>query len=162
MHRKAGVRLSAPLAACLLAPFAQAAAQAPPYDGARPGNDIGTGMSLPRSDRASNLDAATTHSQLAPNLPAPPAGEDIQSLLLNARAALAAGRTGEAQESLERAESRALDRSIPQGTERQPSGDPLTSAIAQARSALGTGNAPATTAAIEQALPYAAAADFPK
>lgn len=167
------------LAACLCAASLPAVAQTPlfpnlppegaptpsappPSDGARPGNDIGTGQSLPRSDGASNLDAETTHSDLAPNLPAPAAGDDIQTLLLAARAALAANRTGEAQEALERAETRALDRSIDYGTERVPAHGALVTATGQARAALAGGNTAHAIAIIAAALPAAAAADMPR
>ncbi|MEJ0045996.1 MAG: hypothetical protein WDN04_07635 [Rhodospirillales bacterium] len=61
------------LVAAFLLIAAPAFAQAPPATetGARPGNEIGTGMSLPRSDKAGNINSATTSSELAPNLPAP-------------------------------------------------------------------------------------------
>ena len=104
--------------------------------GARPGNDIGTGMSLPRSDKAGNINAATTRSTLAPNLPAP-AADSVQALLLTARQALVANQTGAAQEALERAETRLLDRDIPQGAERIPDQSARVAAVAQARQALG-------------------------
>ncbi len=145
--------------------FASAAGAQPaalPNDGARPGNIIGTGMSLPRSNAASNLDAATTHSDLAPNLPVPAVGEDIQSLLLAARRALSEGRTGEAQEALERAETRALDRSVAVGTQNEPARGPIFAGIARARSALAAGNLPAAIAAINATLPAAADADLPR
>jgi hypothetical protein len=131
-----------------------ALAQTPPAtpDGARPGNDIGTGMSLPRSDTAGNLNAATTHSQLAPNLPAPVGAETVRELLVAARGALAANRTGEAQEALERAETRALDRDIPVGTERIPAQGPLVSGIGQAREALANGNLRGAIAVIDGVL----------
>ncbi len=121
-------------------------------DGARPGNDIGTGMSLPRSDTAGNLNAATTHSQLAPNLPAPVGADTVRVLLVAARSALAANRTGEAQEALERAETRALDRDIPVGTERIPAQGPLVSGIGQARDALANGNLRGAIAIIDGVL----------
>ena len=38
---------------------------------ARPGNDIGTGQSLPTSDRASNITPDDTRSALSPRLPSP-------------------------------------------------------------------------------------------
>ena len=123
----------------LLAGTATAAAQPVPNtpDGARPGNDIGTGMSLPRSDTAGNINSATTRSVLAPNLPAPVGADTVRDLLVAARSALAANRTGEAQEALERAETRALDRDIPAGLEHVPAQGPLISGIGQARDALG-------------------------
>ena len=131
-------------------------------DGARPGNVIGTGMSLPRSDAASNLDQQTTRSELAPALPAPSATDDIQSLLLDARHALQTGQTGEAQEALERAETRALDRSVPQGDERVVAADPLTAATGRARAALAAGDAAGAIRAIDAGLPRAAEADIPR
>lgn len=118
-------------------------AQAWPGDsatGARPGNEIGTGMSLPRSDQAGNMNAATTHSELAPNLPAPVGAEGVRDLLYAARNALLAHRTGEAQEALERAETRALDRDIPAGTERIPAQGKLITGITQARDAMANGD----------------------
>jgi hypothetical protein len=131
-------------------------------DGARPGNIIGTGQSLPRSDKASNIDSQNTQSELAPNLPAPPAsGDNLQSLLLSARAALKAGRTGEAQEALERAETRALDRVIPAGTEHIPVERGLPARISNALHALGAGRNGQAIAIINAALPMAARADIP-
>jgi len=147
--------------ACIVC-LASWVAAAQTVDGARPGNVIGTGMSLPRSDTASNLDGATTHSDLAPNLPSPPAGDDIQTLLLDARTALKAGRTGEAQEALERAETRALDRSVPAGDERYAADGPLVAAIGRSRAALAAGDITGSIAIITVALPRAAMADIPR
>jgi hypothetical protein len=119
--------------------------------GARPGNIIGTGNSLPRSDTASNLNAATTHSDLAPNLPAP--GDDgIRGLLAEARQDLLAHRTGAAQEALERAETRALDRSIPAGTERVPDQGRVVRATSAARASLARGDITGTLRIIGFAL----------
>ena len=129
-------------------------AAAPAYaqeTGARPGNEIGTGQSLPRSDNAGNINGATTHSQLAPNLPSPQA-DDIAPLLAEARADLQANHTGAAQEALERAETRVLDRSIPVGTERIPAQDRLVDAIGQARAALAGGDIRGAIAIIDHAL----------
>jgi hypothetical protein len=150
------------MAALLVVLASGAAAQPADNDGARPGNVIGTGQSLPRSDQAGNINGASTHSELAPNLPAPSAGDDIQTLLIDAKGSLQAGRTGEAQEALERAESRALDRSIPAGTERVPAGDPLVGRISRALQALGNGDAAGSIREIEAALPEAAQADIPR
>ena len=123
-----------------------------PGDGARPGNDIGTGMSLPRSDKAGNINAATTHSDLAPNLPAPAAVDSVHDLLMIARQALVANQTGAAQEALERAESRALDRDVAPGTERIPDQNPQVAAIAQARDALANNNLRGAIAIVDAAL----------
>jgi hypothetical protein len=152
------MHIAAPFLAALLV-AGTAAAQT--VDGARPGNVIGTGMSLPRSDNASNLDQQSTRSELAPALPSPSATDDIQSLLLDARHALQTGQTGEAQEALERAETRGLDRSVPQGSERVLAEDPLTAATAQARAALAAGDAAGAIRVIDAALPHAADADIP-
>ena len=129
------------LTAALVLIAAPAFAQSPPATdtGARPGNEIGTGMSLPRSDKAGNINSATTSSELAPNLPAPPV-DSFAGLLATARADLVANQTGAAQEALERAETRALDRSIPVGTERVPDQAAEVAAIARARDALAAGD----------------------
>jgi hypothetical protein len=110
--------------------------------GARPGNVIGTGSSLPRSDQASNITPADTRSIIAPNLPSPPLGGDAtpRDYLTSARASLAAGRTGQAQQALEMAETRALDRSVLQSQSDQQSGNRFVLQIAEARRALGDGN----------------------
>ena len=127
---------------------------APPHtpDGARPGNEIGTGMSLPRSDKAGNLNAATTNSDLAPNLPAPEGVDGVAALLAVARADLVANKTGAAQEALERAETRALDRSIPVGTERIPDQAVEIAAISQARDALAAGDLRGAIAILDRVL----------
>ncbi len=135
----------------LLALFVSWHALAQQDTGARPGNEIGTGMSLPRSDKAGNIDAGTTHSDLAPNLPKPQSDE-IGALLAEARRDLAANQTGAAQEALERAETRALDRSVPVGTERVPAQDPVVAAVEQARAALGAGDTAGAIAVIDRRL----------
>jgi hypothetical protein len=126
--------------------------QAPPDDGARPGNDIGTGESLPRSSQAGNINAATTHSDLAPNLPAPEGVDSVHDLLLTARQDLASRQTGAAQEALERAESRALDRDITPGTQRIPDRSPEVAAITQARDALANNDLRGAIAIIDGVL----------
>ncbi|HEY7581301.1 MAG TPA: hypothetical protein VH855_27205 [Acetobacteraceae bacterium] len=110
-----------------------------PNSGARPGNEIGTGASLPLSDRSSNIGPGDTRSSIAPNLPSPPVGENapVHAYLQAARSALIGGRTGEAQQALEMAETRALDRSVPLFQTSTPSGSPLVDQIGQARQALG-------------------------
>ncbi len=47
-----------------------------PATGARPGNDIGTGISLPMSDRAGNITPQNMTSPIAARLPAPPPLDD--------------------------------------------------------------------------------------
>ena len=99
---------------------------ADPATGARPGNDIGTGMSMPMGTTASNIGPSNTNSPIAPNLPSPEVAEGApaQTYLIAARNSLAAGRTGEAQQSLEMAETRLLDRSTPLFQTNTPSANP--------------------------------------
>lgn len=140
------------LAALLVFP---AAAQTPTSDtGARPGNEIGTGSSLPRSDRSSNNVPGDTRSRIAPNLPSPAIDEDAPSrqYLTAARRALQAGQTGKAQQSLEMAETRLLDRSTDQGQTNDPSSDLVVKRISDARHALGTGDRRQTLAIIDDML----------
>jgi hypothetical protein len=137
---------------------ATALAQAPPGlakdTGARPGHQVGIGDSLPRSDRASNIVAADTRSTVAPTLPAPAvgAGAATHDYLVAARASLVAGRTGQAQQSLEMAETRALDRSVPEGQTQAPSNSKLVSQIRDARHALGSGDHARSMQCIDAAL----------
>jgi alkylation response protein AidB-like acyl-CoA dehydrogenase len=92
-------------------------------------------------------------------LPTPEVDEDAPpSAFLNAaRLAIAAGRDGEALEALERAESRALDRSVRPSRAGVPSPQPLVAAIAQARAALAGGDRMQTLQLIDQALAIMAA-----
>jgi len=137
---------------------AAALAQTPsglnPATGARPGHEAGIGDSLPRSDKASNIVPADTRSSIAPTLPSSPVGENAASrdYLRAARASLVAGRTGQAQQSLEMAETRALDRSVQQGQTDTPSGSQFVSRIREARHALGGGDSPHAIQLIDLAL----------
>jgi hypothetical protein len=136
----------------------QALAQAPagvdPATGARPGHPIGIGDSRPLSDKASNIGPSDTGSTIAPTLPASAVGEDASTrdYLRSARAALVAGRTGQAQQSLEMAETRALSRSVPQGQTGTPSNSRLIGQIRDARHALGSGDSPNAIRLIDLAL----------
>jgi hypothetical protein len=134
--------------------MAQAPAGIDSATGARPGHAIGVGDSLPRSDKASNIVPADTHSNVAPTLPASAIGDDAASrdYLQAARASLVAGHTGQAQQSLEMAETRALDRSVAQGQADVPSGSPLVSRIRDARHALGGGHSAHAIQLIDLAL----------
>ncbi len=125
-----------------------------PDTGARPGNEIGTGSSLPRSDRAGNISPQDTRSDIAPNLPSPPVGENasVRDYLTAARSALLGGRTGEAQQALEMAETRALDRSVPLFQTNVAVQDPLVGEIEQALHALGAGDRTRAVQTIEAAL----------
>ena len=120
----------------------------------RPGNKIGTGQSLPLSSNASNLGAADTRTAIAPRLPSPLLAENASpaAFLHAAGQALAAGRTGEAQEALERAESRALSRSVRPSRAGEASRQPLVTTISAARAALSVGDRARALRFIEQAF----------
>ena len=128
-----------------------------PETGARPGNEIGTGSSLPLSDKASNIAPGDTTSVIAPNLPSPPIGENASArdYLLAARSALLLGRTGEAQQALEMAETRALDRSVPLFQTNVASKNPLVEEVTQALQALSVGDRGRAVQIIEAALAQA-------
>ncbi len=130
-----------------------------PVTGARPGNDVGTGMSMPRGTRASNIDAGDTRSTIAPNLPSPSLGPDSSpaDYLRAAQASLQAGRTGEAQQSLEMAQTRLLDRSVPLGQTNNPSDNPAVTQISQALQALAARDRAQAMQFIQAAIPAATA-----
>ncbi len=125
-----------------------------PETGARPGIEIGTGSSLPRSEKAGNISPADTRSILAPNLPTPRVvdGAPPRDYLIAARDALAVGHTGEAQEALERAETRALDRSVPHLQTNAPINDPLVGQIQTALHTLSLGDHARALQQIEAAI----------
>jgi hypothetical protein len=130
-----------------------------PTTGARPGNDIGTGMSMPMSTRASNIDTSNTRSSIAPNLPSPQLGPDAGAAdyLRAAQASLRAGRTGEAQQSMEMAQTRLLDRSVPQSQTNNPSDNPAVAQISQALKALSAGDRAQAMQLIQATIPMATA-----
>lgn len=132
-----------------------------PATGARPGNEIGTGMSMPMGSTASNINPTDTRSEIAPNLPSPAIGENASApdYLDAARKALAAGRTGEAQQSLEMAQTRLLDRSVPLFQTHTPSANPVVSQISQALQALAAGDRAQCMRLIEAAMPNARLAE---
>lgn len=155
------VALSVLLAAPALAPArAQGVPSATgPVPGARPGNEVGTGMSMPLGNRASNIDPNDTRSAIAPNLPSPPLGPDASATdyLRAAEYSLRAGRTGEAQQALEMAQTRLLDRSVPQGQTEDPSASPAVTQIDQALHALAAGQRGQAMQLIDAALPQVGA-----
>jgi hypothetical protein len=131
------------LATTLLAPLAAAPAHA----------DISpiTGKPEPTSNAASNITPSNTRSQIAPALPAPPA-DGAHDLLMAASQDLATNRTGAAQEALERAETRILDRTVPATLANTPDPGNLVNLIAQARTALGNNDLQSAGAYVQQAL----------
>jgi hypothetical protein len=83
------------------------------------------------------MSASRAQTPLTP-LPSPnlPEGALPSDFLRVAQNALAAGRVGEAEEALERAQTRMLDRSVPLGQTNDPSNNPTVGQIGQARQAL--------------------------
>jgi hypothetical protein len=132
---------------------------ADPTTGARPGNEIGTGMSLPMGTHASNIDPSDTRSVIAPNLPTPPIGPNAGAVdyLRAAQTSLQAGRTGEAQQALEMAQTRLLDRSVPMGQTGNPTDNPAVTQISQALKALAAGDRAQTLQLVQAAIPAATA-----
>ncbi len=137
--------------------FTASAAVVVPTTDARPGHIPGEGESLPLSSKASNIGSSDTHNAIAPTLPASDVGIDgsIQAYLLEARQDLSvAGRTGQAQQALEMAESRALSRVIPPGEASGPSNSALVSQISAARTALGNSDTVSAIRQIDLALAH--------
>ena len=130
-----------------------------PETGARPGNEVGTGMSMPLGAHASNINSADTRSPIAPNLPSPAIGSNANAVdyLQAAQASLRAGRTGEAQQSLEMAQTRLLDRSVAHGQTDNPSDNPAVMQISQALKALAAGDRAQTMQLIQSTIPMATA-----
>ena len=140
-------------------PTMRAPPGANPDTGARPGNVIGTGMSMPMGSRASNISGADTRSEIAPNLPSPQLGPNASAVdyLRAAQSALAARQTGEAQQALEEAQTRLLDRSVPYGQTDAPSANPAVQQITQALHALAAGDRARCMQLIQAAIPQAQA-----
>ena len=123
----------------------------------RPGHEPGVGESQPFSNRASNITPSDTRSTIAPTLPSPPVPPDSgpREYLQAARGALARGQTGETQQALEMAETRALDRSVPYLQTNSVDRSPLVTQINQALQQLGAGDRAGAMQAIEAAIPLA-------
>jgi hypothetical protein len=134
--------------------LAQSPSGLDPATGARPGHEPGVGTSLPLSNNASNITSADTRSVIAPTLPPTSIGPNAtaQDYLRAARASLVAGQTGATQQSLEMAETRALDRSVPINLTNAPGSNGLISQIREARDALAAGNNQHAIQMIDMAL----------
>lgn len=136
--------------------FAQTLPGTDPQTGARPGNEIGTGQSLPFSTKASNINPGdnVTGLPVAPRLPSPdvPPDAPYTAYLKAARSALVTNQTGKAQEALERAQTRLLDRSVPLGKTNQPSTDPRVAVISKALQALGNNDRAGALSAVDDLL----------
>ena len=109
----------------------EAAVDAPPSDAYR------GGAGSPRSNHASNIAASETRSEIAPRLPDPATASNTpEAYLAAAQSALSSGKTGAAQEALERAETRLLSRSTDPSAAASPADMPMVQQIGQARQAL--------------------------
>jgi len=130
-----------------------------PVTGARPGNEVGTGMSLPAGNRASNIGPQDSQNAVAPNLPGPalPDNARASDYMRAAQNALAAGRSGEAQQALEMAQTRLLDRSVPLGQTNNPSDNPAVRQTTLALQALSSGDRATCMQQIQAALNSAVA-----
>jgi hypothetical protein len=112
------------------------------------------GQSEPFSATASNIVPADTTSVIAPRLPVPAIGENAspEQFLNAAEAALKKHQTGIAEEALERAESRLLDRATDPAAADRPDNSPRIADIAGARRALGGGDLTGARQLVAQAL----------
>ena len=107
--------------------------------------------SEPFSRSASNISPSDTRSEIAPQLPTPPA-EGARDLLGQAAQDLQGHHTGAAQEALERAETRLLDRCVPRDRANDPDQARAIQMINQARLALGHNDLQQARDATQQAL----------
>ena len=115
--------------------------------------DYRGGAGSPSSTAASNITSRDTRSEIAPRLPDPGADANTpRALLAAADRALAANRTGAAQEALERAETRLLSRSTDPSMAGMPDGSAAVQAIGSARRALAARDVPAARSAINAAM----------
>jgi hypothetical protein len=103
---------------------------------------------------ASNIAPADTRSAIAPALPAPPVAADSSPVMFleAARTALNAGRTGETQEALERAEARLLSRAVDQADADRPDTQRVVYDIGAARRALAVRDRAGAARAINDAI----------
>ena len=108
----------------------------------RPGHVPGVGLSYPASSQASNINHSDTRSPIAPRLPSPQVSENSgpKGYLSAAKTALMSHQTGKAQQALEMAQTRMLDRAVPPDQASQPATDPRVAMVESARQALAHGN----------------------
>jgi len=126
-----------------------------PMPGLRPGHEPGVGVSYPLSSNASNIGPYDTSSTIAPTLPPPGivANATSRDYLITARGALLAGRTGQAQEAMEQAQTRLLDRSTPLFQTDRPSADMAVARISDALHALGAGDRAMALGILDTTIP---------
>ena len=120
---------------------------------APPSSTYRGGAGSPRSDHASNISASDTRSEIAPRLPDPATASNTpEAYLAAAQSALASGKTGAAQEALERAETRLLSRSTEPSAAASPADMPMVQQIGRARQALATRDIAGARSAIRAAM----------
>jgi hypothetical protein len=116
-------------------------------------HQTGSGPGEPESRSPSNIDRADTRGELAAALPMPAVrGDSPNAYLAAADRALARHQGGEAQEALERAETRMLDRSVPAGQGNMPERDPRLTQVHDARMALANHDWNSARQSIQQAM----------
>ena len=142
------------LATAGVSALAQAPAMMDPATGARPGHEPGVGVSLPLSNKAGNILEGNPRVTLADTLPDPGIGNNALPVdyLRAARASLLVGHTGQAQQSLEMAETGALNTTADQGAHNVPTDGPMIAHIRDALQTLGHGDSPGTIRLIDLAL----------
>jgi len=135
-----------------------ALAQAPSMNGSsemRAGLNNGDDhVSLPRSNDASNIVPSDSTSNVAPTLPSSSLSKDAgaREYLRAARTSLVAGHTGEAQQSLEMAETRSLGGGVSASEATSPSARPHVGEIREALHALGSGDSARAVRIIDTVL----------
>ncbi|MGH7210504.1 MAG: hypothetical protein ACREF1_03470 [Acetobacteraceae bacterium] len=108
----------------------------------------------PRSSQASNINGQDMRSRIAPVLPTPAGSENAspERLLGIAQNALRRGQTGAAQQALEMAETRSLDRITSPSAANTPSSNPMVDQINRALQALGNHDTAGAEQAIQEAM----------
>ncbi len=103
--------------------------------------------------------AAMAQSTVLAPLPSPNVSPDERpsDFLRAAQGALAAGRVAEAQQALEMAQTRMLDRAVPLGQTNNPSDNPTIGQISQARQALAARDRTTSLQSIQAAIATATA-----
>ena len=114
----------------------------------------GAALALPIDRPASNITPFDAYSVTAPALPVPPvpSADPPSVFFVAARDAVQAGRTGEAQEALERAETRLLDRTLPSPAAPLAGNRQAVLAMVVARRALAVHDRQGAITAIDAAL----------
>ena len=115
-------------------------------------------VSLLIAGSAGALAQPTGNTVLAP-LPSPDVSPNAlpSEMLHAALGAVAAGRLGEAQEALEQAQTRILDRSVPLGQTHNPSDNPAIAQISQALQAIAAQDRATAVQIIQTAIASATA-----